>query len=212
MFGRIHRRVPEDHPRTAGGSREWSHQYGNAANGAYAGESLGGASSTEDLEVQWLGRPGPRAQPDRNGRKPSPLSTGGRLFVQGLNRMIALDAFNGTILWSKELPRLQRFNMPRDSSNWAADGSFVFTAMEGACWKWHADSGELAARWSVPEAAVGSHAMDWSYVSPYRDKLIGSAVYKDSAYSNFWEVVTQGGMMQSPEKSPSRSAAKAFMQ
>ena len=168
------------------GAGEWSHQYGNAANGAYAGESLGGASSTEDLEVQWLGRPGPRAQPDRNGRKPSPLSTGGRLFVQGLNRMIALDAYNGTILWSKELPRLQRFNMPRDSSNWAADESFVFTAMEGACWKWHADSGELAARWSVPEAAVGSHAMDWSYVSPYRDKLIGSAVFKDSAYSNFW--------------------------
>ena len=110
------------------GAGEWSHQYGNAANGAYAGESLGGASSTEDLEVQWLGRPGPRAQPDRNGRKPSPLSTGGRLFVQGLNRMIALDAYNGTVLWSKELPRLQRFNMPRDSSNLAADESFVFTA------------------------------------------------------------------------------------
>ena len=108
------------------GSGEWSHQYGNASNAAFGGEKLSGVSNTDDLEVQWIGRPGPRAQPDRNGRKPAPLSTGGRLFVQGLNRILALDAYNGTVLWSRELPEIQRFNMPRDSSNWAANREHLF--------------------------------------------------------------------------------------
>ena len=33
------------------GMGEWSHQYGGAQNAAFNGESLGGASRTEDLEV-----------------------------------------------------------------------------------------------------------------------------------------------------------------
>ena len=168
------------------GAGEWSHQYGDAANGAFGGESLQGARGTQDLEVQWLGRPGPRAQPDRNGRKPSPLSTGGRLFVQGLHRILALDAYNGSVLWSREVPRLQRFNMPRDSSNWAADAKHLYTAMEGHCWQWDAETGELERVFQIPGAADASTKLDWSYVSPQADQLIGSAVTKDAAYSNFW--------------------------
>ena len=96
------------------GAGSWTHQYGRADNGAFGGEELGGASTISDLEVQWIGRPGPRCQPDRNGRKPAPLSVNGRLFVQGLNRIVALDAYNGSILWSTEIPDLLRMNMPRD--------------------------------------------------------------------------------------------------
>jgi len=168
------------------GSGEWSHQYGNASNAAFGGETLSGTSKTEDLEVQWIGRPGPRAQPDRNGRKPAPLSTGGRLFVQGLNRIIALDAYNGFVLWSKELPRLQRFNMPRDSSNWSANREFLFTAVDGECWKWDADTGKLLNRFPVPPQMESAQPLDWSYLSPHQERIIGSSVVQGSAFINFW--------------------------
>jgi outer membrane protein assembly factor BamB len=168
------------------GAGEWSHQYGNASNAAFGGETLSGVSSTSDLEVQWIGRPGPRAQPDRNGRKPAPLSTGGKLFVQGLNRIITLDAYNGTVLWSRELPQIQRFNMPRDSSNWAANRRYLFAAIEGECWKWDAHTGKLEGRMAIPEQAVFSDALDWSYLSPHRDRIIGSSVVADSAFTSFW--------------------------
>ena len=168
------------------GSGEWSHQYGTASNAAFGGEKLSGVSNTDDLEVQWIGRPGPRAQPDRNGRKPAPLSTGGRLFVQGLNRILALDAYNGTVLWSRELPEIQRFNMPRDSSNWAANRESLFAAIDGECWKWNARTGELESRIPVPPDAVSSVKLDWSYLSPHRDQIIGSSVVQDSAYTSFW--------------------------
>ncbi|MFL3665908.1 MAG: PQQ-binding-like beta-propeller repeat protein [Verrucomicrobiota bacterium] len=168
------------------GSGEWSHQYGNASNAAFGGEKLSGVSNTDDLEVQWIGRPGPRAQPDRNGRKPAPLSTGGRLFVQGLNRILALDAYNGTVLWSRELPEIQRFNMPRDSSNWAANREHLFAAIDGECWKWNARTGELEIRIPVPPDAASPINLDWSYLSPHRDRIIGSSVVQDSAYTSFW--------------------------
>lgn len=168
------------------GSGEWSHQYGNASNAAFGGEKLSGVSKTEDLEVQWIGRPGPRAQPDRNGRKPAPLSTSGRLFVQGLNRIIALDAYNGYVLWSKELPRIQRFNMPRDSSNWSANRDFLFTAMDGECWKWDASTGDLVNRFPVPPQATSDEPLDWSYLSPHRNRIIGSSVIQGSAFTSFW--------------------------
>ncbi len=168
------------------GSGEWSHQYGNASNAAFGGEKLSGAANTDDLEVQWIGRPGPRAQPDRNGRKPAPLSTGGRLFVQGLNRIITLDAYNGTVLWSRELPEIQRFNMPRDSSNWSANREYLFAAIAGECWKWNARTGELESRFSVPTQTASSAPLDWSYLSPHRSRVIGSGVVQDSAYTSFW--------------------------
>ena len=55
-----------------------------------------------------------------------PLAINGRLFIQGLHRIAALDAYNGAILWSLEIPDLERFNMPRDCSNWCARQSWHF--------------------------------------------------------------------------------------
>ncbi|NOX98121.1 MAG: PQQ-binding-like beta-propeller repeat protein, partial [Verrucomicrobia bacterium] len=168
------------------GAGEWSHLYGRADNSAYGGEDLGGARKTSDLQVQWLGRPGPRAQPDRNGRKPSPLSAGGRLFVQGLHRLIAIDAYNGTILWSLEIPPMQRFNVPRDSSNWCADENHVFVAIKDALWKINAQTGKIESITPVHPGDNKDWQYDWSYIARHQDKVIGSAVKSGSSYVEFW--------------------------
>lgn len=168
------------------GGADWSHEYGDASNAAFAGEALRGAGGTADLEVQWLGKPGPRAQADRNGRKPSPLSTHGRLFVQGLHRVIALDAGNGTILWSREIPPLQRFNLPRDSSNWCADADHLYLAIDGACWQLDAATGDLVKTHPVLPGDRSGRAWDWSFVSIQGDRLVGGAVRPGAAYTEYW--------------------------
>ena len=106
--------------------------------------------------------------------------------MQGLNRIITLDAYNGTVLWSRELPEIQRFNMPRDSSNWAANREYLFAAINGECWKWNAGTGELESRISTPAQSASSASLDWSYLSPHHDRIIGSSVVKDSAFTTFW--------------------------
>jgi len=168
------------------GAGEWSHLYGRADNSAFGGEALGGASTTGDMNVQWIGRPGPRAQPDRNGRKPSPLSTGGRLFVQGLNRIIAVDGFNGTVLWALEIPALERFNMPRDCSNWCADEHNVFIAAKDCCWQIDAATGDVIAIHPVEDAERNDWTWDWGYIAQTADHILGSVEKSDTAFRSFW--------------------------
>ncbi len=164
---------------------EWSHLYGAPDNSAFAGEHLGGAKTADDLDVQWVGRPGPRYQADRSGRKPSPLSTGGRLFLQGLHRIVAVDHFNGTVQWSLEIPGLERFNMPRDCSNWCSNRDFLFVAVKSECWKIDTASGEVVSRTAAADGST-EHPMEWGYVATQNDRVYGSAVRADSSWTSFW--------------------------
>ncbi|MBT7982072.1 MAG: hypothetical protein HN584_05845, partial [Akkermansiaceae bacterium] len=103
------------------GSGDWTHQYGDAGNTTSTKETLAGATGTHEFSIQWVGRPGADFGIDRNPRMPAPLSAGGRLFHQGMNRLVALDAHNGSVLWSIEAPDLRRVNIPRDCGTWCAD-------------------------------------------------------------------------------------------
>ncbi|MCH8046486.1 MAG: PQQ-binding-like beta-propeller repeat protein [Planctomycetes bacterium] len=171
-------------PLTGAGS--WTHLYGEADNSGFAGETLAGATNTGDLEIQWLGRPGPRYQVDRNGRKPSPLSTGGRLFMQGNHRIVALDAFNGVVLWSLELPEFHRFNMPRDCSNWCADEQHIYAAVRDKLWRIDVQTGQVSKMFDVLPAGNKDWKYDWGYLASRGNKIIGSAVKQGASFTNFW--------------------------
>ena len=182
-------------------SGEWTHQYGNAGNTTTSEEKLGGATATTDLEVQWIGRPGADFGIDRNPRMPAPLSAGGRLFHQGMNRMIALDAYNGAVLWSLEIPDLRRVNMPRDASNWCTDGNALYVIVKDRCWVIDAATGHRAYACQMPEPYT-SATHDWGYVAQDGDLYYGSAVKKGGSYTAFW-----GGSMWYDKNTP-QSAAK----
>jgi outer membrane protein assembly factor BamB len=175
----IHRMLKSALP----GASDWSHLYGLPDNSAFAGENLGGARNSDDLEVQWVGRPGPRYQADRSGRKPSPLSSGGRLFLQGLQRIIAVDIFNGTLLWSIEIPDLERFNMPRDCSNWCANREFLFVAVKNECWKIDTRDGRVAAKF--PASGTGK-SNDWGYIATVDNKIFGSELPAGTSWTSYW--------------------------
>ncbi len=159
---------------------KWTHQYGLADNTAYGGESLWGSTDTDDFEIQWMGRPGPRFQTDRSGRKPSPLAVDGKMFVQGRERIIAVDAYNGQVLWSKEIPKLSRMNLVRDCSNWVADDDFIYLAHKRNLLKINNENGDIAN--IIPVENKGN---DWGYISIEDDLIIGSSVPKGSGYTNY---------------------------
>lgn len=164
---------------------KWTHQYGLANNSAFGGESLWGSTSTNDFEIQWMGRPGPRFQTDRSGRKPSPLAVNGKMFVQGKERIIAVDAYNGNIYWSKEIPDLVRMNILRDCSNWVADDNHLYIAHKNNLLKVNSENGKIDQILNVNEEKA-SHRNDWGYISLNNDKIIGSAIPKGSSYTNYY--------------------------
>ena len=177
---------------TLPGSGNWSHLYGSADNSAFGGETLQNVSSTDDLVVQWIGRPGPRYQPDRNGRKPSPLSVNGRLFLQGLQRLVALDSYNGTVLWSFEIPSLGRFNMPRDCGNWSADDDYLYVAIEDRLWQIDALTGQVVHQHQVPLGPNSEWDYEWGYIANVGDSILGSSVKKGTAFRSFWGGASDG--------------------
>lgn len=164
---------------------DWGHQYGTVGNASYSGEMLDGVDDTADLEVKWIGRPGADFGIDRNPRMPAPLAIGGRLFHQGMNRMIALDAFNGAVLWSLEIPDLRRVNIPRDSGNWCADKSNVYAAVKDRLWVIDAASGEMKRTLVLPEDYQQGY--EWGYVAVTEDRVVSTAMKKGSGYSGFWD-------------------------
>lgn len=167
------------------GFGSWTHQYGDTGNTADSHDELGGATGTDQLQVQWLGRPGADFGIDRNPRMPAPLAANGRLFHQGMNRMVALDAYNGTILWSLEVPDMQRVNLPRDASNWCADDETLYLAVRDRCWAINHTDGRLRRTFDLPKA-FPSEDHEWGYVACHDRKLFGSTVTKGAIYTEFW--------------------------
>ena len=55
------------------------------------------------LELLWFGEPGPARMVDRHKPSMMPLAANGRLFVVGRNRLIAVDAYNGSELWDRRV-------------------------------------------------------------------------------------------------------------
>lgn len=166
------------------GAAGWTHMYGNPDNTAFAGESLNEADSIDDLEIAWCGRPGPRYQSDRGNRKPSPLASGGRLYLQGLYRLIGMDAHNGTILWSHELPEVVRFNVPRDCANWCADDESLYVALQGRCKVIDGATGDFVRELTVWNPT--DRNMNWGFVARQGELLIGSCVQSDAQFTEFW--------------------------
>jgi outer membrane protein assembly factor BamB len=165
---------------------EWTHLYGSTDNSAFGGESLSGVKSRDDLKVQWVGRPGPRYQADRSGRKPSPLAVGGRLFLQGLERIIALDSYNGSVLWSLEIPGFTRFNVPRDAGNWCTDRDNVFAVVRDRVWQIDAATGQVVQFHSVAPLERDDWQAEWGFVARSGGQLIGSSVKAGSSWAEYW--------------------------
>lgn len=160
---------------------EWTHQYAEPDNSAFGGESMWGSTRAEDFEIQWMGRPGPRFQTDRSGRKPSPLAVNGKMFVQGNERVVAVDVYNGNVLWSEDFPGMKRMNIHRDCSNWAADENYIYIAIGANVIKVDQMTGAVVE--VIPEA---SGNQDWGFISLVDDKIIGTSIPKGSSFTDFY--------------------------
>lgn len=161
------------------GAGEWTHQYGQADNAACSQDDL----LQGPLTALWWGRPGARPMPDRGSRNPPPVSANGRLYIQGNRTLFGLDAYNGTILWAKQIPTMRRANMPRDGSNMVANDTHVCLAMGDRCVAFDGQTGNRLQNFEVPEfSQQAERSYNWGFVSRQGTSLIGSAVRRGSQY------------------------------
>jgi hypothetical protein len=163
------------------GAGWWSHVYGGAHNNGNANDSLEGGKRTSDFDLQWISWPGADSKVDRQIRSHGPVTMNGRMVFRGFDRIITLDTYNGTILWSLEIPGLNRFNIPRDSGWICIDESDVFLAAKDDCWQIDSQTGIRQLTHSLNDPGY-----DWGCAFRYGDKLYGSAVKEGSFFKVWW--------------------------
>lgn len=158
------------------GAGQWTHQYGDAGNTLCSDDRL----VQGPLRTLWFCEIDHR-MPQRHGRGPAPLFVEGRLFVEGLDGLCAVDAYNGRLLWRYPLPKiLQAYDADHlvgasaTGSNFCYGDGSLYVRHEGVCLKIDAASGEKLAEFRCPAGPDGKPGT-WGYLSYNNGRLLGSA-------------------------------------
>ena len=93
------------------------------------------------LELLWYGGPGPARMSDRHWGTAMPVVANGRYFTLGEHDVIAVDAYNGTELWSRRIP--YAYSRPFQLlKSLAADDDSVYLNFGSVCFQLDAQTGE----------------------------------------------------------------------
>ncbi|MCH7557935.1 MAG: PQQ-binding-like beta-propeller repeat protein [Planctomycetes bacterium] len=152
------------------GAGAWTQQYGDPQNTSCSGDEL----VYGPLGVLWFGEPGPQGMTERHARAQSPVSMNGRLFMQGEELIMAVDAFNGTLLWKREIPGAVRVKVKADSGNLTVTEDGLYVAAHDKCYRLDLETGETIREYKIPPSSDESPRR-WGYISVVDNILYGSA-------------------------------------
>jgi outer membrane protein assembly factor BamB len=177
------------------GAGSWTHQYSNAANTLCSDDSLIGGQ----LGMLWF-RDVDFDVPQRHGRAPAPLVSEGRLFHEGLDGLCAVDAYNGRVLWTYDIPGVLRayngdelMGTAGTGSNFCVDGDSVYLRHEGRCLRINVETGKLIAELKAPNDAKGKPGV-WGYIAATDGRLYGSLANTEHVVT--YRYVSRGGDMK----------------
>jgi len=154
------------------GAGSWTHEYADPGNT--------GSSNDERVRAPfsllWFGDPGPGRMPSRHSSSAAPLSVAGRMFVQGENVIMAYDAYNGTLLWQREIEGAMRLRIQSGRcSNLAATEDSLFVVVKGTCLRLDAATGKTVDAYTAPTKKPGERT-DWGeYIAVTGNSLFGSS-------------------------------------
>ena len=157
------------------GAGNWSHQYGNVANTSYADDHR----IRDGLGVLWYGDPGPSSMINRHEAAGAPLSTNGRMFIQGTDNVMAYDAYNGNFLWKFENPGAIRtgvFNN-RETHNLAASDDALYVAVGNQCFVLDTETGKKTATFTTPKSPDGVQRA-WAYLAYDDGQVFGTSTIR----------------------------------
>ena len=148
------------------GEGTWTHPYADAGNSACSNDQFSFSNST----IQWFGAPGPRNIVDRHQKSPPPVYAKGRVFVTGSDYIVAVDAYNGTILWENKLAESGRVRIMGNCGNMVAMDDRLYVAHSGFCTAFDAQTGQQVFQTSTEQLNT-----EWGYLAHVNGVLLGSS-------------------------------------
>ncbi len=169
------------------GAGMWTHQYCNAANTNCASDAI----VRGPLRMLWfadLNFP----MPSRHGRGPAPLCFEGRMFIEGIDGLKAVDAYNGTVLWQYAIPGTLRaydqehlMGTAGTGSNMCVGRHGLFIQCKGKCLRIDPADGKLLAEYAPPKQSDGRPGT-WGAVFLVGDTLLGTLADTDHVVGWRW--------------------------
>jgi outer membrane protein assembly factor BamB len=153
----------------------WTHQYSDLGNTSCSADEV----VKGQLHALWF-RDVDLEMPQRHGRGHAPLFYQGRMFVEGVDALRAVDAYNGRNLWEFKLPGiLKAFVADHLSgtavtgSNFCVAGDSVYVHDKQRCYRLDAATGDKLAEFPTPKLADGGSGQ-WGYIACDGKLLYGS--------------------------------------
>lgn len=157
------------------GAGQWSHQYADPANTVNSADEL----VKGPLGMLWF-RDLQQEMTQRHGRGPAPLFRNGVLFSEGLDGIIAVDAYNGRKLWEYRIPGIldsfdgdHLMGTAGTGSNYCVSDDSVYVRLKDECLRIDARTGKLIARFKAPKATASKKTV-WGHLAYENGVLFGS--------------------------------------
>jgi outer membrane protein assembly factor BamB len=169
------------------GAAAWTHQYADPANTLCSGD----ARLRGPLAMLWF-RDTDLLMPSRHGRGPAPLVAQGRMFVEGINDLRAVNVYNGSTLWEFPLKGVlaayhqdHLTGVAATGSNLCLGGNRLFVQVGGKCLALDVKTGRPAAEIKTPPRPDGKPGT-WGYIAWRDGILFGSLVNERHVVKESW--------------------------
>jgi outer membrane protein assembly factor BamB len=161
------------------GAANWTHEHADAANTRVSRDVLAKAP----MGVLWFGGPSHEGILPRHGHGPQPQVIDGRMIIEGVDMMRAIDIYTGQLLWETKLPGVGFFynNLAHQPGANASGNNFVSTtdgiyvAYENNCVRLDPATGKKISEFPMPRFPGMTKSPRWGYINVVGNYLIGGA-------------------------------------
>jgi len=157
------------------GSGEWTHMFADPANTLCSRDNL--VAGTR-YDIQWIGSPGVERQYGWHAMSMTDLYKDGRLYLTRSDHVMAVDAYNGTMLWGLDVPGSLRLGVGHESGQACVDSDYLYVAATNDCWLIDAATGKKTRAYVLPDGKS-----DWGYLAIVGDLLVGSSQSPKATYN-----------------------------
>ncbi len=180
------------------GSAPWTHLYGDIANSVKSNDSL----VKLPLGILWFGGNSNTDVLPRHGHGPCEQVVGGRLFLEGMDRLTARDVYTGRLLWKRVFDDLGTFDVYYDKTykdtpldpaynqvhlpganlrgtNYVVTDDAIYLVIAKTCFVLDPVTGRTKKRIELPKLADGTDSDAWAYLGVYEDVLLAGADFSN---------------------------------
>lgn len=170
------------------GAGQWTHLYAGPAN----------TVCSEDLRLRgplgmlWF-RDTDLTMPSRHGRSPSPLVADGRMFVEGLNAVRAVNIYNGSVLWEFPLKGLldkyhqdHLTGVAATGSNMCLGPGRLYLHTGACCLSLDVKTGRRLGSWEAPRRPDGKPGR-WGFIASSDGLLFGTVANEKHVVTESWK-------------------------